>query len=128
MLIDAPCTGSGTWRRRPDAKWRLGQKQLDVRCREQSEILDQASRFVKPGGRLVYITCSVFDAENRDQVAGFLGRNSDFRAVDHDTLWSAHFPGLEDRALISKQAGIRLTPLTSGTDGFYFAAMERTGS
>src|SRR5262249_40477194 len=65
VLIDAPCTGSGTWRRRPDAKWRLTKKQLDQRCREQAAILDEASRFVKPGGRLVYVTCSVFDAENR---------------------------------------------------------------
>lgn len=125
VLIDAPCTGSGTWRRRPDAKWRLGQKQLDVRCREQTAILDEASRYVAPGGRLAYITCSVFDAENRDQIAAFLARNPAFRPVDHARLWADTFPGHQAQALVDPAAGIRLTPLTSGTDGFYFAMLER---
>ena len=83
VVVDAPCTGSGTWRRRPDAKWRLTQKQLDARKGEQSAILDAAKAFVKPGGLLVYITCSVFDEENGEQVAAFLDRNSGFVPVDH---------------------------------------------
>ncbi len=73
VLVDAPCTGSGTWRRRPDAKWRLTQKQLDVRIAEQAAILDAAKAYVKPGGRLVYITCSVFDAENAGQIDALPG-------------------------------------------------------
>src|SRR5690606_22432392 len=56
VVVDAPCTGSGTWRRRPDAKWRLTRQQLDARCAEQSAILETASRYVRPGGRLAYIT------------------------------------------------------------------------
>ncbi|MGC4024295.1 MAG: RsmB/NOP family class I SAM-dependent RNA methyltransferase [Mesorhizobium sp.] len=125
VLIDAPCTGSGTWRRRPDAKWRLSQKQVEQRCREQADILDKASRFVKPGGRLVYITCSVFDAENRDQLAAFAARNKAFEIVDHVALWSECFPRAVDLARVDATGGIRLSPKLSGTDGFYFAALTR---
>src|SRR6185295_449101 len=75
VLVDAPCTGSGTWRRRPDAKWRLTRRQLDARLAEQQAILQDAARFVKPGGRLVYITCSLFREENQLQIAGFRERN-----------------------------------------------------
>ena len=125
VLIDAPCTGSGTWRRRPDAKWRLTQKQLDVRTGEQRAILDAAKAYVKPGGRLVYITCSVFPAENAGQVDAFLGREPDFAPVDHQSLWDAVFPGREDLARVDKTLGISLTPAKSGTDGFYFAALSR---
>jgi 16S rRNA (cytosine967-C5)-methyltransferase len=125
VLIDAPCTGSGTWRRRPDAKWRLTQKQLDVRTGEQRAILDAAKAYVKPGGRLVYITCSVFPAENAGQVDAFLGREPGFAPVDHQSLWEVNFPGRGDLARIDKTLGISLTPAKSGTDGFYFAALSR---
>jgi 16S rRNA (cytosine967-C5)-methyltransferase len=125
VLIDAPCTGSGTWRRRPDAKWRLSQKQLDQRCREQADILKTASRFVKPGGVLVYVTCSVFDAENRDQLARFIGEHRDFETVDHAALWQERFPNAGNMARIDAAGGIRLSPYSSGTDGFYFSALRR---
>ncbi|MDH4986016.1 RsmB/NOP family class I SAM-dependent RNA methyltransferase [Aminobacter anthyllidis] len=124
VLIDAPCTGSGTWRRRPDAKWRLTQRQLDVRKAEQSAILDAASTYVKPGGLVVYITCSVFDEENADQVNAFLDRDKGFSAVDHASRWAQHFPGRGDAVRFGAQ-GLSLTPARSGTDGFYFAAMRR---
>ncbi|HEY6633704.1 MAG TPA: RsmB/NOP family class I SAM-dependent RNA methyltransferase [Rhizobiaceae bacterium] len=127
VLVDAPCTGSGTWRRRPDAKWRLSQKQLDVRTAEQKAILDAAKLFVKPGGRLVYITCSVFPAENAGQIDAFLGREPGFAPLDHRTLWKEHFPGSEDLARIAPARGISLTPARSGTDGFYFAALRKNG-
>lgn len=126
VLIDAPCTGSGTWRRRPDAKWRLTDRQLDVRKAEQSAILDTASGYVKPGGLLVYITCSVFDDENTDQIEAFLGRDKAFSPVDHHALWAGHFPGREDAVRFGRQ-GLSLTPARSGTDGFYFAALRRAG-
>jgi 16S rRNA (cytosine967-C5)-methyltransferase len=125
VLIDAPCTGSGTWRRRPDAKWRLTQRQLDVRKGEQAAILDTAKTYVKPGGLLVYITCSVFDEENRDQVEAFLAREAAFAPVDHTELWERGFPGKADAARIDKAMGISLTPARSGTDGFFFAALRR---
>jgi len=126
VLIDAPCTGSGTWRRKPDAKWRLSQKQLDQRCREQADILDKASRFVKPGGRLVYITCSVFNAENRDQLAAFAARDETFEIVDHAVLWRECFPEAANMARVDTDGGIRLSPKLSGTDGFYFSALRKT--
>jgi 16S rRNA (cytosine967-C5)-methyltransferase len=127
VLVDAPCTGSGTWRRRPDAKWRLTQRQLDARKGEQASILDAAKAFVKPGGLLVYITCSVFDEENAAQTTAFRDRAPDFTLVDHDTLWRGHFPGHEMAGRIDPAGGIALSPARSGTDGFYFCAMRRLG-
>ena len=127
VLIDAPCTGSGTWRRRPDAKWRLTQRQLDVRKAEQAAILDAAKVYVKPGRQLVYITCSVFDEENRDQIDRFTSDNPEFSAVDHQALWERHFPGRSAAARIDPAGGIVLTPARSGTDGFFFCALRRAG-
>lgn len=126
VLVDAPCTGSGTWRRRPDAKWRLTDRQLDVRRKEQSDILDRASSFVRPGGMLAYITCSLFREENSDQIEAFCARNPAFRLLDHVALWNAAFPGKGDKVRIDPEAGIVLTPLRTATDGFFFAALERT--
>lgn len=127
VLVDAPCTGSGTWRRRPDTKWRLTQRQLDARKAEQSAILDDAGAFVKPGGLLVYITCSVFDEENGDQVAAFRQRHDGFVPVDHRERWDSRFPGHAAAARIGAAGGISLSPLLSGTDGFYVCALRRAG-
>ncbi|AMY01622.1 RsmB/NOP family class I SAM-dependent RNA methyltransferase [Mesorhizobium ciceri] len=126
VLVDAPCTGSGTWRRRPDAKWRLTQRQLDTRKGEQSAILDAAKAYVKPGGLLVYITCSVFDEENGEQIAAFRDRNSGFVPVEHRQLWDSRFPGHEAAARIGIKGDISLSPALSGTDGFYFCALRRS--
>ena len=125
VLVDAPCTGSGTWRRRPDAKWRLTQKQLDVRIAEQATILDRAKAYVKPGGRLVYVTCSVFDAENGDQIDAFLARAGGFSAVDHHALWEGRFPGKSDAVRIDGRRGVSLSPLRTGADGFFVATVIR---
>jgi 16S rRNA (cytosine967-C5)-methyltransferase len=127
VLVDAPCTGSGTWRRRPDAKWRLSEKQLGTRTGEQKAILDAAKAYVKPGGHLVYITCSVFPAENAGQVDAFLAREPAFTALDHESLWSGRFADRADAARIDKPRGVSLTPARSGTDGFFFSALARTG-
>lgn len=124
VLVDAPCTGSGTWRRRPDTKWRLTRQQLDQRIAEQAEILDIAAAYVKPGGLLAYVTCSVFRQENGEQVQAFLGRTPGFAPEDHAKLWNRHFPGHEDRAGIGTD--ISLSPARTGTDGFYFCALRRT--
>lgn len=124
VLVDAPCTGSGTWRRRPDAKWRLTERQLGVRIGEQAAILDAAAGHVKPGGRLVYITCSIFPAENAHQVAAFLERNPAFAAADPRALWRSRFGegALQPRICGS---GVVLTPATTATDGFFAAVLER---
>ncbi len=125
VLIDAPCTGSGTWRRRPDAKWRLAQRQLDVRLGEQTAILDAASRYVKPGGRIAYVTCSVFADENQRQVEAFLARHGDFAAGDHAAVWQSTLPGHPSAAMVGAN-GIVMTPRLSGTDGFFFASLQRS--
>lgn len=127
VLVDAPCTGSGTWRRRPDAKWRLTQRQLDARKSEQSAILDAAQAYVKPGGLLVYVTCSVFDDENGEQIAAFRERTGGFAPVDHRALWDSRFPGHAAAMRIGPLGGISLSPALSGTDGFYVCAMRRSG-
>lgn len=124
VLVDAPCTGSGTWRRRPDAKWRLTPKQLRVRMSEQATILDRAARFVKPGGRLAYITCSVFAEENKRQAVAFVKRSPDFSPLDHEALWRGRFPGRDNAARVDAQ-GVSLSPARTETDGFFFCALQR---
>ncbi|GHC70623.1 RsmB/NOP family class I SAM-dependent RNA methyltransferase [Limoniibacter endophyticus] len=124
VLVDVPCTGSGTWRRRPDAKWRLTERQLEVRMSEQTQILDHVTRYVKPGGTLVYITCSIFREENQEQIEAFLTRHPDFVATDHHALWAKKFPHAKERAMVDAH-GIMLSAATSGTDGFFFCAMTR---
>lgn len=125
VLIDAPCTGAGTWRRRPDAKWRLSANQLDQRVNEQAGILDTVRRFVKPGGRIAYITCSVFQAENDAQAARFLEANQDYAAIAADKLLANSLPGLPVSKIRTTAHGLMLTPQTSGTDGFYLSVLQR---
>src|ERR1700753_568471 len=81
VLIDAPCTGTGTWRRNPDAKWRMRPGALEVRLKDQIEVLDRAAALVKPGGRIAYITCSVLPPENGEQIRAFVGRHPEFAVV-----------------------------------------------
>lgn len=118
VFVDAPCTGSGTWRRHPDAKWRLSEDQLGKRIVEQDTVLDQAAPLVKVGGRLVYVTCSVFAEENEDRIAAFLARHPGF-AIKPVTLG----PVAEH---VTPQGFLRLTPRTAATDGFFVALLERT--
>lgn len=115
VLVDAPCTGSGTWRRSPDSKWRLRPNALAKRLEEQRAALAMAAPLVKPGGRLVYVTCSVLPEENEDQAAAFLASNPDFAAIGLNGAFPAY-----QRAL-----GLQMTPLLTGCDGFYAAAFER---
>jgi 16S rRNA (cytosine967-C5)-methyltransferase len=126
VLVDAPCTGTGTWRRRPDAKWRLSQRQMEVRMREQSTIVDAVARFVKPGGAIAFITCSVFRDENQQQAHGFLARNPDFSFADHNAIWAENFGAIDAEPRIAGD-GIVLTPATTATDGFYFAMLRKAG-
>ena len=81
VLIDAPCTGTGTWRRNPDAKWRMRPGALEVRLKDQVTVLDRAAALAKPGGRIAYITCSVLPQENGEQIKAFLGRHPEFAVV-----------------------------------------------
>ena len=126
VFVDAPCTGSGAWRRNPDAKWRVRPGALETRIKDQMEALENAIRFIKPGGHLVYATCSLLKAENEDRIAAFLAAHSDFLPLEA-ARWAnvCKLPALGEFA--SKLgAGLRLSPLRSGTDGFYVAALTRT--
>jgi 16S rRNA (cytosine967-C5)-methyltransferase len=116
VFADAPCTGSGTWRRHPDAKWRLSPDQMARRMAEQDAVLSGGAAFVKPGGRLIYVTCSLFAEENEDRITAFLAARDDF-AVEPVTP-----PG---DLPVTAEGFLRLTPLSAGTDGFFVAVLRR---
>lgn len=122
VLVDAPCSGSGTWRRKPDAKWRLSDDALRQRIQDQRDVLITASRLVKPGGHVVYVTCSLLARENQDQADWFLQHASGFElqtnsAVWRDTMGEADMLTSAD----GKDRGLLLTPASHNTDGFYIA-------
>jgi len=122
VVIDAPCTGSGTWRRRPDAKWKLTAAQVTQRVEEQAAILSEGARYVKPGGTLAYITCSVLNEENAGQVARFLSSHPDFAVVD----LGPELEAMKATGLVHRNGdGILLTPLKTGTDGFFVALLRK---
>ncbi|MGI9388561.1 MAG: RsmB/NOP family class I SAM-dependent RNA methyltransferase [Boseongicola sp.] len=101
VICDAPCSGSGAWRRQPDAKWRLSPKKLEEYVSTQAAILSAAKQFVRPGGHLAYITCSLFCQENEERITHFLSEFMDWTKIDD----------------------LKLTPLSDG-DGFYMAVMR----
>jgi 16S rRNA (cytosine967-C5)-methyltransferase len=127
VVIDAPCTGSGVWRRRPDAKWRLSPDMLESRLAEQAAVLDQGAALVKPGGRLAYITCSVLPQENSAQVSAFRARHPDFAVVPWRSLWEAAIPVGAPGSADGSEETLLMTPLSHGTDGFFVAVLERSG-
>ena len=116
VLIDAPCSGSGTWRRNPDSKWRLRPSALEKRMDEQRQALALAAPLVKPGGRLVYITCSVLPQENEDQIEAFIAAHGEFTPAH---LRGGEVPGY------ARGYAIQMTPRRTGCDGFYVAALEK---
>ena len=112
VLVDAPCSGTGTWRRNPEARWRLDAAGLDRLAALQRHVLDVAAPLVRPGGRLVYVTCSLLDEEGEGQVSAFLARHPG---------WRAEPPILPLGR--SRASGWRLTPRHDGTDGFFIARL-----
>jgi len=121
VLIDAPCSGTGAWRRHPDARWRLTPDDLESYRILQREVLLKAAALVKPGGRLIYVTCSLLPEENRAQADAFLSEVPGFAAVPVATAWAevltAPYPG--------GTPYLTLTPARHGTDGFFVAIFER---
>ena len=114
VLIDAPCSGTGTWRRNPEARWRLTEGQLARYVETQARLLDLSVKLVRPGGRLVYVVCSLLDSEGAGQIGDLLARHPGWRAdMPHLALGTARGPG------------IRLTPLHDETDGFFIARLVR---
>lgn len=127
VLVDAPCSGSGVWRRRPDAKWRLRASSLAERQNEQRAVLSLARAAVKPGGMIVYVTCSVLPEENVDIAVWLLGEAPDLAAVPYADLWRQALltdpPVSADRRI----EALQLTPASHGTDGFFIAAFRKRG-
>lgn len=113
VLVDAPCSGTGTWRRNPEARWRLSEKELDRLMALQARLLAAGAKLVKPGGRLVYVTCSLLDGEGAGQVGNFLADHPGWRAEPID------LPAGRPRG-----PGLRLTPHHDGTDGFFIASLS----
>lgn len=110
VLVDAPCSGIGTWRRNPEARWRLDPDRLHGYTALQARLLDIAASLVRPGGRIIYVTCSLLNAEGQGQADAFLERHPQFQA---------DLPGLPAGRPHGK--GMRLTPFHDGTDGFFIA-------
>ena len=125
VLADAPCTGAGTWRRRPDAKWRLRPHALQERIKDQQAVLARAVKMVRPGGRLVYVTCSILPEENGDQIAACLVANPDFSAMPFADAWRASQPGDPPSSADGSTEHLVLTPARHGTDGFFISVLER---
>lgn len=126
VLVDAPCTGVGTWRRKPDAKWRLTEDALGRRMQEQVKVLDEAKDFVKPGGFLFYVTCSMLAAENEAQVYAFLERTEGFELLSAGEVWEERFGADAPKPWSADGCTLTLTPASTNTDGFFFAVMEKT--
>ncbi|NOG71987.1 RsmB/NOP family class I SAM-dependent RNA methyltransferase [Roseicella sp. DB1501] len=122
VLVDAPCTGTGTWRRNPDARLRTGSADLRELVAKQFEILDMAAELVRPGGKLVYATCSLLPEEDEGQVSAFLGRRPDFVPLPLAEAWRAAggegAPPAEGDHLLT-------SPARHGTDGFFAAVLQR---
>ena len=127
VLIDAPCTGTGAWRRNPDAKWRVRPGALEERLAQQQTLLDRAAAMVKPGGRIAYVTCSVLGEENGAQVRDFMTRHPEFMVVPPREVAAAV---LGERAVsfcaaaLTSPEGMLMTPRRTDTDGFYVALMQ----
>jgi 16S rRNA (cytosine967-C5)-methyltransferase len=116
VLVDAPCTGSGTWRRQPELRWRLTPERIAYLVSVQDRLLDQAAALVRPGGRLFYATCSILPVENQDRIAAFQTRHPGFRPANLAENWPQNPPpGLGQ--------DFRASPSTTGTDGFYCAGL-----
>ena len=118
VLVDAPCSGLGTLRRNPDLKWRQSETSISELTSKQAAILDSAATLVRPGGRLVYATCSLLTAENDAIVAAFLERHPEFTLLPASTL-------LARQGIAYEGDTLRLLPHKHNTDGFFAAALER---
>jgi 16S rRNA (cytosine967-C5)-methyltransferase len=127
VLIDAPCTGTGAWRRNPDAKWRMRPGALEQRAKEQVEVLDRAVPLLKPSGRIAYVTCSVLAEENDAQVRSFIGRHPEFSVVPPAQVAQALGASAADflAAALVTDEGLLMTPRRTGTDGFFISVLRR---
>ena len=121
-MVDAPCSGTGTWRRNPDLKWRLTDTDINDLTALQQRIITSAARLVKPGGRLVYVTCSLLKEENENIITEFLEKHPDFKVVCAQKIWNKD---TVDDSANDKPMFLYLRPDLDGTDGFFAAVLER---
>lgn len=125
VVVDVPCSGSGAWRRQPDARWRLTRERFDELLQLQRELIDMGAALVAPGGRLAYITCSLLEPENGAQIRAFLARNAKFTVIPSNELWQA---GLDrevpEACVAASDVGSYLSPARTGTDGFYVCVLS----
>jgi 16S rRNA (cytosine967-C5)-methyltransferase len=128
VVVDAPCSGSGAWRRKPDAKWRLKPESLRLRIAEQERLLARAAPLLRPGGRLHYITCSLLPEENADRIEAFLRDNGGFERLAYDETWRRLLKSEPPRSADGATRSLLLTPLDHKTDGFFIATLKRRPS
>lgn len=121
VLIDVPCSGSGTWRRNPDLKWRLQESNFQDLLAIQAHIFLKAAKLVKAGGRLIYSTCSLFPSENMMQVQRFLNENPEFSLIPITEIWPQVLPGV----CPTTEPVLQLRPDIHQVDGFFVAVMQR---
>ncbi|MSO72060.1 MAG: RsmB/NOP family class I SAM-dependent RNA methyltransferase [Rhodospirillaceae bacterium] len=121
VLVDAPCSGTGAWRRNPDARWHLKPENLESLRATQDNVLDQGAPLVKLGGRLIYATCSLLPEENTQRVEAFLARHPGFRPMPMAEVWA----GVLSTACPTAENFLTLTPFRHGSDGFFVAVLER---
>jgi 16S rRNA (cytosine967-C5)-methyltransferase len=121
VLVDAPCTGTGAWRRNPDAKWRLAPDDLARFVTDQASILERAARLVAPSGRLIYTVCSLLGEEGEAQIAGFLSQSPDFEALPITRIWAEIVGG----SCPAGDVHLRLMPGRDGVDGFFISVLRR---
>ncbi|THV23992.1 RsmB/NOP family class I SAM-dependent RNA methyltransferase [Peteryoungia ipomoeae] len=126
VLVDAPCTGTGTWRRRPDTKWRLTDRNVAERTEQQQLALKDAAEYVRPGGSLYYVTCSVLPEENDRQVQAFCAENTGFEIVPVVSDWKRLFGADKPMPRSLDGKTVTLSPASMDTDGFFFCRMMRT--
>lgn len=126
-VVDAPCSGTGAWRRKPETKWKLNQAKLDLKVRAQRDILTNAAKMVKRGGRLFYLTCSILPEENTDQMQWFLLQHPQFNLVPYSELWkeSPLLSGKPPLSADGRTDSLLLTPRQSDTDGFFISCFLR---
>lgn len=122
FIVDAPCSGSGTWRRSPDAKYRLTPKQLKAIELAQAEILEIAAAHLSVAGRIIYMTCSVLPEENEQRILTFLERHPEFETVNMQKLWERK---LEQPYPFAETRWLKCSPLTTNTDGFFVCVLQR---
>jgi 16S rRNA (cytosine967-C5)-methyltransferase len=125
VVIDAPCSGSGSWRRKPDAKWRLTPKQFEQRRKDQRQVLENGFELVKSGGTILYITCSVLPEENTEQVAAFMSLHKDLNLLPYKQVWERTVGGAAPQSADGAEDTLVLTPASHGTDGFFMAVMRK---